>query len=232
MKLFDNHGQTIDFELPENLTKIGVNCSGGADSAMLLYIVAIYLKQNNRTDVKLNVLSCANDKKHRWNARKAADVINYIIDNLNWNQFDCHYAYYRDVQDEKYFHEFEQKMFDDGRLEMLTSGVTATPKVDAVVENIRGDIIDLRAHEDCLNERDPNEIRPTWSVTGHFYTPFTNVDKRFVADMYTQFGVRDMFKLTRSCEAIPSGAYRTDFENNPCGECWWCLERKWAFGEF
>jgi len=232
MKLSDTYGQTIDFEIPEQHTRIGVNCSGGADSAILLYIIADYLKQNNRTDVELNVLSCANDKKHRWNVRKAADVINYTIDKLDWNQFGCHYAYYRDVQAEEYFHEFEMKMFKDDRISFLISGVTATPKIDAVVENSKGVMVDLREHEDCLGNRDPNKQRPLLNVSGHFYTPLTNVDKRFVADMYDHYDVRDMFYLTRSCEAIPDGRYDPDFEQHPCGECWWCLERKWAFGEF
>ena len=41
-----------------------------------------------------------------------------------------------------------------------------------------------------------------------------------------------LFDLTRSCEVIPEGEFDPEFEKNPCGRCWWCLERKWAFGRW
>lgn len=98
MKLSDDFGQEIEFSLPDDAKKIGVNCSGGADSSIMLYMICDYLKSNERTDTMVSVVSCANDYKHRWNVRKAADVINYVIEKLNFNQIDVHYSYYRDFQ--------------------------------------------------------------------------------------------------------------------------------------
>jgi hypothetical protein len=61
-----------------------------------------------------------------------------------------------------------------------------------------------------------------------------NVDKKFISFLYTYFNVNDLFDLTRSCEAVPDleFGFNPDFEKLPCGTCWWCLERKWAFGRF
>lgn len=230
MKLSDSHGQTIDFVIPSGYKRLGVNCSGGADSALVLYMTCAYLKENNMTDVEVNVMTCANDKKHRWNVRKAADVINYTIDRLDFDQINTHYSYYRDVQDSEYFREIERELFKDQRIDLAVSGITATPKVDAVVQDSRGEMIDLRSHPDCLTPRDPNVQRPEF--VGKFYTPYTNVDKRFVADMYKHYGIDDLLDLTRSCEALPKDKFDPNFENEPCGHCWWCLERKWAFGRF
>jgi 7-cyano-7-deazaguanine synthase in queuosine biosynthesis len=52
--------------------------------------------------------------------------------------------------------------------------------------------------------------------------------------MYNQYDVMPLFDLTRSCEAVPDedAAFDPEFEKNPCGRCWWCLERKWAFGRW
>jgi 7-cyano-7-deazaguanine synthase in queuosine biosynthesis len=237
MKLSDNYGQTIDFNIPEEYNKIVVNCSGGADSSVLLFMIAKYLKDNNRTQTKLSVLTCANDKKHRWNARKAADVINYIIDKLKWNQFDMHYVYYRDVQDVKYFHEVEAKLFLDGRVDLIMGGITSNPNIPGplLVESASGEKIDIV--KEALPERNTKgkEIDMKKNGTVAWYAPFINVDKRFVAAMYKQNNVMDMLNLTRSCEAIPDVSnkkYNPEFENTPCGNCWWCLERKWAFGKF
>lgn len=233
MKLFDNQSmQEIDFYIPEDRKEIAVNCSGGADSGILLYMTAHFLKTNNRTDAKLHVLTCANDKKHRWNARKAADIINYTISNLNWNQFGIHYTYYRDKQKVEYFHEIEYDLIDNNKIDTIISGITANPKVDAaVVEDINGDMIDIKLTE--LAKRTLSEPAPVWNK-GIWYNPFKNVDKRFVAAMYNQFGVDDLIDLTRSCEGHPAdpNVFDPKFENEPCGECWWCLERKWAFGDF
>jgi hypothetical protein len=232
MKLSDNYGQTIDFDIPSEYKKIAVNCSGGADSSVLLYMVAKYLKDNDRTDTTLSVLTCANDLKHRWNARKAADIINYIIDKLEWNQFDMHYAYYRDVQDMKYFHQVEAKLFSDSRTDLIISGITSNPTEDGpiLIEDSNGKLIDIVATG--LDDRNTGGTANNFikNSRGIWYTPFVNVDKRFVAAMYEQNDIMDMFDITRSCEAIPDGKYEENFEFEPCGNCWWCLERKWAFG--
>lgn len=238
MKLTDNYGQSIDFEIPEKYRKIGVNCSGGADSSILVYMVAAYLKENNRTNTTINVMSCANDNKNRWNVRRAAEIINYTIDKLKWNQFDIHYSYYRDFQDAKYFHEIETDLFNDDRIDLVVSGLTANPKSQALVENSVGKIIDLS--QDALDVRN-SQNSEQWYLNNeyHFYTPFINVDKRFIAHMYDIYDVNDMIHLTRSCEATPQPPghthtvdYDPAFERHPCGKCWWCLEKKWAFGHF
>jgi hypothetical protein len=231
MKLSDNYGQSIDFDIDPKFKKIGVNLSGGADSAIVFYMICDYLKQNDRPDVRVSVMSCANDLKHRWNPRKAADVINYTIDKLNFNPVDTHYSYYRDVQHVSYFHEIERKLYADNRVDLIVAGLTANPWVNADVEDSEGRMINL--NETGIRDRDTGNA-PEWLPGGtgcDFYRPFVNLDKRFVAAMYDHYGVRDeLLPLTRSCEAIPDGDFDPAFEKEPCGTCWWCLERKWAFG--
>ena len=234
MKLFDNFGQSINFNIENHYKKIAVNCSGGADSSLLLFMVAKYIQDNNVVDAKISVLTCANDLKHRWNARKAADVINYIVHKLDFNPFDMHYCYYRDKQDSTYFNKIEFALFKENKTDLVISGITSNPLVnDVIIEDARGKMVDL--HATGLTERNIEGTAPTLLISedGHWYVPFVNVDKRFVAEMYKKYDIMDMLDLTRSCEAIPKHSdFRPDFEKNPCGTCWWCLERKWAFGKF
>ncbi len=225
-------GQKIDFEIPEKYKKIGVNCSGGADSSILLLMVVQYLIDNNRTDTTVSVSTCSNDKKGRWNGRRAADVIEYVINKTKFPNFDLHYTYYRDVQDEKYFHEVEGKLFSDGRVDLFVSGVTCNPPLGETAVNSRGKTIVLS--DDMLPSRIGTDHQIWYhNNDGSFYTPFANIDKRFVASMYEHYGANDLFDLTRSCESIPNEDENISvFERVPCGNCWWCLERKWAFGRF
>ena len=228
----DDGTQSINFDIHEKYNKILVNCSGGADSGILLYMVVDYLMKNNRTDTTVSVATCANDFKHRWNARKAADVINWTIAHTGFTNFDMHYTYYRDRQDTSYFHEIEAKLFKEGRTNLIISGITNNPVVEANVIDIDGKEVDLI--ETGLSERNVGDDEKDFmgGVGYAYYTPFHKVDKRFVSSMYNQYNVMPLFDLTRSCEVIPEGEFDPEFEKNPCGRCWWCLERKWAFGRW
>jgi len=231
MKLFDNNtDQSIDFEIPEKYKKIAVNCSGGADSSILLYTVVKYLEDNNITDTKVTVLTCANDLKGRWNARNAADVINFTIDTTGTNIIDQHLSYYRDFQKTEYFHEIEKDLFNTNKIDLVISGVTANPiGDDTTVVDINNNIVDLK--DDALPERNGSN-HTEWYQSGieTWYTPFANVDKKMIAAVYNHYEVTDkLLPLTRSCESF---ADATDNFTKSCGFCWWCLERKWAFGKF
>ena len=228
----DTSGQQIDFDIPEHYKKIAVNCSGGADSSILLLMVVQFLIDNKRDDVTVSVTTCANDKKGRWNGRKAADVIDYVLRKTRFKNFDMHYTYYRDVQAESYFHEVEGKLFADNRIDLSISGLTCNPPADSFVLNKSGKTI--RLGDEMLDKRTGTD-HIVWRLYGDrsFYMPFVNVDKSFVASMYNKYNAQDLFDSTRSCESIPNpGENIKLFESTPCGYCWWCLERKWAFGRF
>lgn len=229
MKLFDKESnQEIDFFIPEKYKNIAINCSGGADSSILLYTTIKFLEENNRNDTKIFILTCANDKKGRWNAKNATEVINYIINKTGTNLIDHHYVYYRDTQDVKYFHEIEFDLFISKKVDLILSGITSNPFGNTEVEDINGKIIDLK--DEALPDRDGNTHEP-WKYyeCASWYHPFINVDKRFTAFLYKMYGNDDLLNLTRSCEGF---ADSTENFTKPCGQCWWCLERKWAFGKF
>ena len=56
------------------------------------------------------------------------------------------------------------------------------------------------------------------------YSPLINHNKKSVAKLYKALGVLDtLYPVTRSCET-------DEHPGSHCGKCWWCGERKWAFG--
>lgn len=58
--------------------------------------------------------------------------------------------------------------------------------------------------------------------------PFADKDKKVVAELYNKYNLTDtLFALTRSCESFE---FDETFSEH-CGKCWWCKERKWAFGK-
>ena len=61
------------------------------------------------------------------------------------------------------------------------------------------------------------------------YKPFAAVDKKFLAGIYEQEGIMDLHHLTESCTGY---AADTNWFTEPCKKCFWCYERKWAFGSY
>lgn len=230
MKLFDEETQqTVEFKIPDEYKKIAVNCSGGADSSILLYTLVKYLEENNKTDTKITVLTCANDLKGRWNARNAAKVIDFVIENTQTSLIDTHISYYRDFQKTEYFHEIEYDLFKNKKIDLVVSGITANPPEKTIVVDARNREINLS--DEALEERN-SRSQPTWYYddNGTWFTPFANIDKKMIASIYNHFNVTNtLLPLTRSCESIEKEPKNY---SSPCGRCWWCLERKWAFGNF
>lgn len=227
--IFKTEDQEVNFSIPKNFTKIAINCSGGADSSILLYTLVKYLEKNDRTDNKITVLTCANNLKNRWNARNATSVINFVIENTKTNYIDSHICYYRDVQKPEYFHEIEYDLFKNKKIDLIVSGVTANPPTGVTLLNINNQLINLS--DKALPKRNGRDKNPWYNNNiGSWYFPFINVDKKIIAEIYRYFGLTDtLLSLTRSCEAIEKNLKTYE---QPCGTCWWCLERKWAFGKF
>jgi 7-cyano-7-deazaguanine synthase in queuosine biosynthesis len=116
-------------------------------------------------------------------------------------------------------------------VDSFISGITSNPKITDSVEDINGNMTPL--WKDAMPSRHVDN-EPT--ISGAHMQPMINVDKRMVAYLYDMYGVNDLLNLTRSCEELPGDKLTASelelFKKTPCGMCWWCLERKWAFGKF
>lgn len=225
--------QSVDFVLP-NTKKIGINCSGGADSSILLLLLFHYCIQNNIDDMKIIVVTSVNDNTGRTNGKHANAVINYIIEKTNKNFIDQHIMFYRKKQMSAYFYDIIFPLLETKKVDFFMTGRTCNPLENTFVENCNNEIVNLS--NNALPIRNGTN-HPVYEKNGKnetvWYRPFINVDKRFIRFLYNYLGANDLFYLTRSCEPFSLGqktfVYQKEVENH-CGKCWWCLERKWAFG--
>jgi len=229
--------QEIDFGFPDKYTKPGIWLSGGADSAVLLYILIRYLQETGReSNNKITVMTCANHEKLRWNTRHATNIIDKIVQLTGATCIERHVTIYRDVQAVDYFRELDTEMMDGGQIDILINGLTKNPPQGVSVENINGQMVDLYNHSHKVASRDQPDgvVLDLWKHTA-WYSPFLVNDKRLIAAAYDSFGLRhNLLPLTRSCEEIPEvdELGNKTLDEKPCGKCWWCLERKWAFGHW
>ncbi len=203
-------------DIQETPGKIGVFCSGGADSSILLYLLL------KNTQSQITVFTLGNKEKKY----KNIDITKNVIEKcqlLTGRNIDQHILRNTDVQtkEEIFNTEFLQHV-DNGNLKLLYTGFTSNPP-QTVTETFK--------NSSPIAIRDPEFVKPFWHRNDTLYTPFANIDKTVIAQMYTELDVMDsLFPVTRSCE-WKDGMDGEDPGLEHCGICWWCEERQWAFNK-
>jgi len=198
----------VDIPLPDG--KYAINVSGGADSALLLYILMTYTQH----DVIISTM--ADDQLDLINTIAASRVVNKVVE-LTGNFNVEHSITY--VQ--QYNH--RQSLIDDENIKVYYAGITSNPPDDISIgfsdEYIgAGETLGLGE-----SDRSPNVVRDIWVRGGDVCIPFFNVDKKKIAEIYDYLGITEaLLPMTVSCTV--------NTDDTHCGECWWCEERKWAFG--
>ena len=199
----------------ELVKRVGIRISGGADSAILAYMLAVY-KRDYKPDMSIHPITCINDRKP-YQEIFAKQVLAKITD-LTGVEFDEHFV--ENVNGDQYREDqgiFQESLYKTKKINIHFMGETLNPPI--------GVEADWRF---LGNGRDPtrNEKGAT-HVPVVIYKPFRNIDKKAIAELYQHYGVLDtLFPLTRSCEI-----HTFDFSNH-CGHCWFCLERNWGFGRY
>jgi 7-cyano-7-deazaguanine synthase in queuosine biosynthesis len=199
----------LDVEIPIFSGSLGINCSGGADSSLLLYIL-----MSNTKDL-IHIFTMANNEKGRANAIVSSRVIEKIIQ-LTGNSNIEHHVRYVNEQTPINVAEIPIRFVQNKFITYWYSGLTANPSLE-LTNSFGGN--------SCHHLRDPLIKRKIINESVKKISPFTNIDKKRIADLYKELGLTEtLFPLTRSCEV----KHRLDYLDH-CGECWWCKERKWGF---
>ena len=223
--IFTTSQDNIEFNdqtLPLHITKIGIKLSGGADSAILCYMLAKYIKEC-RPNITLYPITAVSSTKP-YNAVFAQQIIKKIQLLLDF-EFGQHWI--RPVESsssQEYIagqEKFINELYQNQIIHIHFSGITAIP-----------DPADAPELHDCLlvQELVDNRSRGTHKKPQHgirWQRPLINIDKKAVFELYRDLGVLDeLFPLTRSCEA-----HTKDFSQH-CKQCWFCKERFWAFNRY
>jgi len=191
---------------------IGIIASGGADSSLLLYFL---MKYTNHT---LHIFTCSSTFKGRANSIIISKVVEKCIQ-LTGNMNIFQHNYYVDEQTKDNLWDYPYSFIKENKIAAIYSGSTANPP-----DEIAYSFFEANTEN---TERDPKILRPFWSYNNEFYNPFTNINKKDIANIYEEYGLTDsLFSLTRSCEKKEVLDYY-----DHCGICWWCEERKWGFGK-
>ena len=217
--IIENTQDKIVFGLPKTYKNIGIKLSGGADSAIVLYMLCKYISDTEKECVINPITVCHAGKAFQ--LQYATKVIFYMQEKFPNVQFGEHYtgvnylpSSYADVQKSVVDKCYENKLIDCHFV-----GITKNPPQE-IAES-------FPIQPGPADDRSAGTYRQT--VLEHkIFRPLINIDKKGVKELYEYFGVLDdLFPLTRSCET-----FTDDFSKHCEDKCWFCCERYWGFDRY
>lgn len=219
-------------EIPLNKTwrRIGISLSGGADSALLAYLVI----ENTDADIYFTT-QIRMWKTRPWQEYVARDVVHWFqrrytnrIEHLtNFVPPELEEPVSPLIPDEY------GKLKPGNRiiLRAYNEYVAHKHKLDAWYAGVN-----LNPSEALEGAPPDRNVAAIPSVLMHMgipvHHPFINVQKDWIVRRYAENGIVDLFDITRSCEGEFDDLDYTNYkpyQSVPtCGKCFWCREREWG----
>jgi len=221
----------MELYLDSSWTKIGISLSGGADSALLSFLIC------SQSSAEIHFTNQIRLWRTRpWQEHVTDQVIDWFKRRFK-NKFIVH------------------KNLIPPELEWADKGPTI---IDEYGKLKSGNQIILRSHNEyiankykldalyggvnlnpdvsfpgSLSDRDQGHILPYFKNDGiSICHPFVHTKKDWIINQYYKNNILDLLNITRSCEGEFVGInYRTYIPGQyvpTCGECFWCKEREWA----
>lgn len=251
IQLFRFNGLDIPFS--KHWKKVGINLSGGADSACLTYLLCKIITENN-FDTKIDVITHVRCWTTRpWQQpiglrvyQKLKDMFPNII-NQRYENFIAPelehgvtgYIYedpvYKKMHsgDQLSVYNFNKYVSYRYNFDAIFNATSKNPPIDfpKKMDNRDKDAKDGETRDLII------------STEGQFLChPFRFVDKSWIVAQYFYYDIEELFNLTRSCEGdvthkkiapiIPNyQSYKPEMVVPECGTCFWCLERDWALSQ-
>jgi len=198
-------------DLPAYPNIVSVSMSGGVDSSLVAYLLALRF-QNTDTIIQPLVGEDVNRASVLAAVNRIIEVIKDRVPEAVFNKPLVNEF----IKDEPNTLKVGPDIVRASNCDVFVKGSTLQPD-------------HLPPFEPGGVRRDSNKveqlaIRPSGRV---IYKPLYKFTKRDVATLYTDLDLmNDLYPLTLSCVNILPG------QKEPCKECLWCQEKMWAFGTY
>ncbi len=232
-----------DIHLDTKWNAVAISLSGGADSALLAFLVCDAIIKSNAEHIEVHIIShtrCWKTKPwQQYDSLKVYDWLtkyfknikfhrhtNFIPPDLEWGDKGPTIVdeYNRTVSgDNIELRSFAEYICFYHNIDAYYNGVTRNPRdVDFKGMPTR----DIERTDDNLR-MEKTQHMGKWSLH-----PFRFIEKDWVIKKYYELGLEDLLHTTRSCEGTIPGIDYTNYKPYQyvpvCEECFWCKERKWA----
>ena len=229
----------INIPFESSWKSVAISVSGGADSALLAYLVCDQAPDN----FLIHVISHTRMWKTRpWQQKDSLSVFKWLEVRFPNLRFERHTNFI--APDLEYGNigpsitdEFGKKVSGDNiqqrayaeyickmhAIDAYYNGVTRNPPVTYFNGMIERDVdkSENNKHLEIMQHMD------VWAIH-----PFRFIDKSEIVKKYKELKLMDLFNITRSCEGefedITYKNYTSGQYVPTCGTCFWCKEREWA----
>jgi hypothetical protein len=227
-----------DIPFDDNWKKIAISLSGGADSALLTYLLCQRISHQ-----EVHVISHIRCWKTKpWQEYDALNVYTWFTTkfpkikffrHVNFIAPDLEYGNQGPILTDEYgkyvsgdnaeIRAFAEYICHNYNIDCYYNGVTRNPKK----VNFNG------MKERDLEYSEENKHLEFMKHMGRYAChPFRFIEKNEIVKKYKEENIWDLFEITRSCEGIFENlnyqTYKIGQYVPLCKECFWCKERQWA----
>lgn len=230
-----------DLNKIQQYQSIYMNVSGGTDSALLLFLIAKHINDNNLS-TKITPAAGVEPQpyyiKNDWYVEKIVSIIKSFFPLINMQnaiitQFE---GYTRDKsKDNPYpkiscMKKMNNKHVENGHYDLIIDAITSFPPLSELKKykdlHLATTYIgpEDRTYTNTRNDAIIQNQGIDW------WQPMINFHKKDIAKLYEHYDLMDnLFPYTASCTGNASD---TKNFTDSCKKCFWCLEKYWAFGLF
>jgi len=221
--------------------RIGISVSGGADSALLSYLLCSIISETN-SNIDVHIISHVRMWKTRpWQRYDSLRVFEWLIANFSNINFTRHENFI--PPDLEYGNKGPTIVDEYGKLKSgdqiiarsYAEWILHKENLDAIFaaksKNPSDTTITKRMPDREVDAVDINEL--IFEINNKLAIhPFIYTEKDWIVKQYVNNNILNLFNLTRSCEGDFDNLDYTNYIPNQlvpeCGECFWCQERNWA----
>lgn len=246
MENFDKHQvyeiDGVYFPLDPNWKKISVSVSGGADSALLSFLLCNYITEKN-LDIEIHIITNIRMWETRpWQRYNSIDVYTWLTKRFKNLQFYRHENFiapeleYGNIGPTIKDRYGNMKSGDQISTRSYAEFVCRTNKIDAWFAAITKNPPESFSSTG-MPDRNVDNFDDLKSIIDNHEGlwvchPFRFTTKDWIVKQYKNNKVLDLFNKTRSCEGdFDFLNYKNYTPGQPvpeCGTCFWCKERNWA----
>jgi hypothetical protein len=231
----------VTVPVDKNWKSVAIAVSGGADSALLAFLVCNQVPGNRTFLVHIiNNIRCWKTKP--WQQQDVKSVIQWLENRFPNITFKVHTNFVppelewgnvgRTITDEY------GKLVSGDTLELraFAEYVCFTQNVDAYFNGVTRNPKDVNFEGMPTRDIDPTDNNKHLEQMMHMGKlvchPFRFVEKSWVMLQYKLLDIGSLFDLTRSCEGEFENLNYQNYTPGQyvpvCEKCFWCKERKWA----
>jgi hypothetical protein len=228
----------IEIPFDDQWKKIAISLSGGADSALLSYLIC--QKVITQELYFISHIRCWKTKPWQkydativfeWLQKRFPDIkmhryINFVPPEMEWGEVGPVWIdeYGKNVSgDNIEIRAFAEYVCHSNDIDIYFNAVTRNPRN----VNFRG--MPTRDIEPTENNQHLKLMQHMGRLAAH---PFRFIEKSEIIQEYKKQEIEDLFSITRSCEGtfedITYENYKPGQYVPVCGKCFWCKEREWA----